>query len=106
MILLLALLALAQDDGMHHVSLAAVATTTWTHVCTAGPVVYVRKQADGDMHITLDDGHAKVVAEIIPQIPLPAPKKGQRIEVCGISRYDKHHGWPELHPVTSWKIQN
>ena len=79
-----------------------VATTKRTHVCTVGPVVYARRQADGDWHITLDDGTSKVVAEIIPQIPMPAPAKGQRIEVCGITRFDGWHKWHELHPVLSW----
>lgn len=89
------------------IPLSDVATTTRTHVCTVGPVVYSRKQQDGDIHVTLDDGRAKVVAEIIPQIPLPGPKKGQRIEVCGVTRIDRWHrtpqypqGWPEIHPVT------
>lgn len=96
--------AAAQDAAYHRVPLDKVATTSWTHVCTVGPVVYVRKMADGDYHVTLDDGRAKVVAEIIPQIPLPPPKKNQRIEVCGITRYDKRHKWPEVHPVTSWRV--
>lgn len=105
--LLIALLL--QDEGLHRVPLSAVATTQWTHICTVGPVVYVRKQADGDLHITLDDGTALVVLEIIEAIPLPAPKKGQRIEACGITRIDRGHrtprypgGWPELHPLLSW----
>lgn len=98
----LVLLALFQD-AYHHVRLDRMATTRWTHVCTTGPVVYVRRQRDGDIHVTLDDGRAKVVLEIIPQIPLPRPRKGQRIEACGIARIDKHHRWPEIHPVLSWK---
>jgi len=84
------------------VPLAQVATTKRTHVCTSGLVTYVRRQMDGDRHITLDNGHVKVVAEIIPQIPLPVPTKGDRIQVCGITRFDQWHRWPEIHPVTSW----
>jgi hypothetical protein len=57
---------------------------------------------DGDWHVTLAEGETKVVLEIIPQIPLPPPKKGQRIEACGITRWDKRHKWPELHPVIRW----
>lgn len=94
------------------VALAEVATTTHTHVCTRGPVVFVRRQSDGDVHLTLDDGRGRVVAEIIPQIPLPVPVKGQRIDVCGITRIDRAHrtarfpeGWPEIHPVTSWRAR-
>lgn len=84
----------------HTVPLAKVSTTSWTHVCTTGPVVYVRKMSDGDWHVTLDDGKAKVVAEIIELIPLPPPRKGNVVTVCGITRYDKRHKWPEIHPVT------
>jgi hypothetical protein len=97
-------------DGFHTVPLAQMATTTHTHACTSGPVVYMRKQADGDEHITIDDGTSMVVVEIIPAIPLPAPKKGQRIKACGITRIDRGHrtprypgGWPELHPLLSWE---
>lgn len=101
----------AADDRFHRVPLARLATTRWTHACTVGPVVYVRKQADGDIHITLDDGVAKVVLEIIRAVPLPVPRKGQRIDACGITRIDRGHrtqqypaGWPELHPLLSWQL--
>ena len=104
-VILAVLLALLQDDGWHRVRLAEVATTRWTHVCVMAPVTYRRKQADGDWHLTMDDGTAKVVAEIIPALPLEPPKKGQRVEVCGITRYDKHHGWYELHPVIRWEAR-
>lgn len=89
----------------HSVPLANMTTTTWTHVCTTGPVVYVRKMADGDYHVTLRYRDVVVVAEIIPQLPLEPPKKGQRIEVCGIARYDKRHNWPEIHPVIRWSAK-
>ncbi len=98
------LLALATGRPYHPVALADVATTRWTHACTSGPVVYVRKMQDGDIHITLDNGAAKVVAEIIPLIPLPPPQKGDTVEVCGITRYDKGHGWPEIHPVERLRV--
>ena len=90
-------------DGYRTVPLSEMATTTWTHVCVVGPVVYVRRQQDGDIHVTLDDGYAKVVLEIIPQLPLPSPVKRTVIRACGITRYDRKHGWPEVHPVTSWR---
>ena len=99
---LLALIVAAPT--FHRVPLAEIATTRWTHVCTVAPVVYVRQQRDGDWHVTLDDGRAKVVAEIIPAIPIDPPKKGQRIEVCGITRIDRHHNWPELHPVLRLRV--
>lgn len=99
-----ALLLLAQltVDIYRTIPLAQLATTRRTHACVAGPVVYVRTQRDGDIHVTLDDGATKVVLEIIPAIPLARPRVGMRILACGVTRVDKHHGWPELHPVTSW----
>jgi len=95
---------LVQADAYHTIPLSKVATTSWTHICTSGPVVYVRKMADGDVHLTLDDGKAKVVAEIIPQIPLTPPRKGDRVKVCGITRWDKRHRWPEVHPVITMEV--
>lgn len=100
----LALLLQLYADGYHAVPLAQLATTRWTHVCVTGPVVYVRKQADGDIHVTLDDGTTTVVLEIIPAVPLPRPRKGQRITACGISRFDRHHKWAEVHPVLRWHV--
>lgn len=88
----------------HRVALVDLATTRWTHVCVSGPVVYRRKMRDGDWHVTLDDGAAKVVLEIIPALPVSVPSKGDRIEACGISRIDKYHGWPEVHPVERIRI--
>lgn len=102
-LLLCCVLPASAQDAYHRVPLDKVATTSWTHVCTVAPVVYVRKMADGDYHVTLDNGRAKVVAELIPQIQIPPPKKGQRVEICGITRYDKRHRWPEIHPVTRWR---
>lgn len=103
--------SVAAQDTYRTVTLAEVATTTRTHVCTVGPVVYVRRQADGDIHVTLDDGRGRVVLEFMPQIPLTAPKKGQRIKACGVTRIDRGHrtaqfpaGWPEIHPVTSYAV--
>jgi hypothetical protein len=98
--LLLTLLALA--DGArtyHHVPLERVAASSWTHIETCGPVVYVRKQQDGDWHLTLAAGAATVVIEIIPAMPLAVPRKGQTIRVSGISRFDKGHGFVEIHPA-------
>lgn len=105
MILLLALAWLQGGDVYRMIDLAKVATTPYTHVCTVGPVTYVRKQRDGDWHVTLDNGHAKVVLEIIPQIPLPPPTKGRVVVACGITRIDKRHKWAEIHPVTSWRYR-
>lgn len=79
--------------------LANLAVTRWTHVEVCAPVSYVRRQRDGDAHITLDDGTARIVAEIVPAIPLAVPHKGQLVRVRGVSRFDRYHGWWEVHPV-------
>jgi hypothetical protein len=74
---------------------------THANSCVQGRVTYVRRQEDGDWHITLDDGAGRLlVAEVIPQLPIAPPRKGQRVLACGISRHDDRHGWDELHPVT------
>lgn len=100
MLIALLLVALvAPQRTYHRVPLDRIATTARTHVETCGPVVYVRRQRDGDVHVTLDNGRAKVVVEIIPAIPLTAPRKGQRIRVRGITRYDKGHRVAEIHPA-------
>jgi hypothetical protein len=88
----------------HKLAVSQLPTSQWTHVEVAALVTYVRYQdpkngGDGDWHITLEQDGAKVVAEIIPLIPLTPPKKNQRCAVRGISRQDKNHGWPEIHPV-------
>lgn len=104
----LAVLLLVAGPGRpyHPVPIAQLATTKWTHVRVCGLVTLVRKEADGDVHIRLaDPAGAFVVAEIIPAIPLPRPKRRQRICVEGISRIDKGHGhWPEVHPVERWTV--
>lgn len=104
---LLTLLLLAQfvdvpGRTFHRTSLADLANLRYPRAEVCGPVVYVRKQQDGDYHITLDDGRAQIVLEIIPELPLPVPKKGQRIRARGIVRTDRHHGFAELHPVLNW----
>ena len=98
-IILLLLWQATLSRPYHKVALDRLATAQWTHVEVCGPVVYRRKMKDGDWHLTLDNGRAKVVVEIIPAIPLPVPKKGALARVWGISRFDKDHGWPEVHPA-------
>jgi hypothetical protein len=106
LLLLLAQPATMPGRGYHKVSLEQMATTQWTHVETCGPVVYRRRMQDGDIHVTLDNGKAKVVIEIIPLIPLDPPKKGTIIRVRGISRWDRDHGWPEIHPAEAiWMVE-
>lgn len=86
------------------VAIKDMAKNKHTHVVVEGLVTLVRKEPDGDLHIRLNDGEAFVVLEVIPSIPLNRPKKGQRIRAFGISRTDKVHGWPELHPVEAWQV--
>lgn len=88
-----------------------------THVRVTGDVASVRHEVYGDYHVKLcaATGAPCVVVEIIPQlsadrIVLPrqraartraAVRKGDRIEVVGISRWDTGHRWWEIHPATS-----
>jgi hypothetical protein len=87
------------EDGYHRIALAKIATTRWTHICTTGRLTYHRRQADGDVHLKIEDGGAFIVGEIIERIPLIVPRTGSQVEVCGITREDKFHHWFELHPL-------
>lgn len=102
MLALLLLLLVTPADGprWHSVPVAKIAATRWTHVCTTGTVTLKRREADGDAHIRITDGAAFIVAEVIPELPFPLPAVGDRVRVCGITRYDRGHGWGEIHPVT------
>lgn len=100
MLFLIALaLVLPDTRAYYRLSLKDLATSTRTHVEVTARVVYVRHQDDGDWHLTLEQDGVKAVAEIIPAIPFPVPKKGQRCTVRGIARYDRWHKWNEVHPV-------
>lgn len=83
----------------HPVTVSALASTLWTHVEVEGLVVYVRHQHDGDWHITIAAEGKLAVVEVIPAIPLPVPPRGSWVRVRGISRYDRDHGWQEIHPA-------
>jgi hypothetical protein len=89
----------------HPVSVKDLPTTRWTHVHVCGLVTFVKGEADGDTHVRITDGARFVVGEIIPALRQPAPKRGQRICVDGISREDKAHGWFEVHPILRWQLQ-
>lgn len=95
----------AEGRTYHKVTVAKLPTTQWTHVEVCGLVTLVKKEADGDLHVRIDDGGVFLVAETVPYHPLPAPRSGQRICVRGISREDKTHHWYEVHPVESWAVQ-
>lgn len=74
--------------------------------CAVGRVVYRRRMADGDWHVTIiDERERKLVLEIVPELPLDVPRTGMRIVACGIGRYDTKHGWGEIHPVVKWQTE-
>jgi len=101
---ILLLLALQQPVRTYWpVTVEQVATTAHTHIKVTGRVKLVRHEADGDIHIQLTGTTGYIVCEIIPSLPLPAPKVGQRITVYGISREDKEHHWSQAHPVERWE---
>jgi hypothetical protein len=112
MILALLLLLAQAGDGYHSVPVSEFATKKWTHVCTVGYVGFRKHEGDGDVHLRIDQTKpipgtvmpktGFIVAEVIPQLPLPtAFTLGTKVKVCGIRRFDDTHGWWELHPVLS-----
>lgn len=109
MVALLVALAL-ETRTFHPVPIAQLARTPHTHVHVCGTVTLVKHEKDGDIHIRIADGAVRsrsrkrrraafAVAEIVPYHPLPAPRKGERVCVDGISRRDGVHRWAEVHPV-------
>lgn len=108
--LTLLLLLPTGDDSYHTVPISLFATAKHTHVCTFGYVGYRKKEADGDIHLRIDETlpikgaimprTGFIVAEVIPQLPIDTSLKvGQKVKVCGIRRFDDTHGWYEIHPV-------
>ena len=98
----------AAEDAYYPMPLAELvakrpADRVHSHLCVTGTVSSVRQEADGDFHVRLCDGGLCLVLEVIPELPLPRPKKGSRIEACGVSRWDSWHGWWELHPAVRWR---
>lgn len=84
-------------------------------VCSRGYVESVRRERDGDLHVWMcpEPGRYRqdqrrgecILGEIVPSQPLPRPAKGSQIEMCGSWRpIDLEHGWPELHPLTNWRM--
>lgn len=84
-------------------------------LCSVGFVESKHHERDGDEHVwlcgTADKRTMKVrrreciLGEIVPSHPLPAPRVGQRISMCGVwVEVDLAHGWPELHPVSGWAV--
>jgi hypothetical protein len=68
-------------------------------------VTLVRNEADGDIHIRVEDGGEFVVCEITPQQPHPKPKVGDVVSVWGVVREDGEHKWWELHPVDGIEVK-
>jgi undecaprenyl-diphosphatase len=73
-----------------------------THAAVVGDVTQVTRELDGDIHLRVEGSGAFIVAEIIPEFPLPAPHVGQEITAWGIVRHDGIHNWWELHPLIGW----
>jgi hypothetical protein len=110
LLLTLLLLAPTAGDSYHTVPISEFPTRKWTHVCTVGYVGLRKKEADGDVHLRIDQTlpirgavmprTGFIVAEVIPQLPLPtAFPFAEKVKVCGIRRFDDTHGWWEIHPV-------
>src|SRR5205085_11380442 len=97
----------AQIPGRRYwlVSIDSLATgrDPHTHVQTVGRVRLIRFEADSDIHIKLTGVRSFVVLELIPGLRVPMPALGQRIRAFGISRWDKEHGWQEIHPCERWE---
>lgn len=121
------LLGAPRDAGeaVREVTIAKLATAKAgaripTHVRLSGVVGSVRHEADRDYHISLceADGSPCITVEVIPllsadRIVVPKTRiarasavvrKGDRIEVEGISRWDAWHGWWEVHPATAIRV--
>lgn len=110
------ILALLVGRPYHVETVASMALSRSTHVEVTGLVTLVRKEADGDWHFRLSDQAGRfVVCEIVPSltgiptvvgyVQLVPPRRGQRVTVRGIRRYDTWHKWFEVHPVESWTPQ-
>lgn len=96
------LLLLATTRVYHVTPIAGLARSVHTHVEVSGRVTYVRHEADGDWHVRVSEGPASIIAEIIPAIPLPVPRRGQCVQLRGIRRIDRERGHrqqAEVHPV-------
>ena len=80
-----------------------------THIDIAGLVTLSKHEADGDHHLRIcEDAFCKffLVAECPPFLSAPClnVRKGQWVRIKGISRYDGHHKWHEIHPIESLEI--
>jgi hypothetical protein len=113
--LVLAITSALPNPTYHYMAVAQLAQKAPdayvpTHVLTDGWATYVNThEADGDTHIRvctqgygnqgMDRSHC-IITECISEIPCKIPRYGERITVCGITRYDseRNHGYWEIHP--------
>ena len=121
LLVLVAALAVADAPGRpyHHVGIddmwprpdhPETVGTFHTHVCVSGTVGLVRREPDGDLHVRLEDpagtaGRDFVIVEEIPRLRVTGerPRKGASVTACGVSRWDRRHRWPEVHPLEEWR---
>jgi hypothetical protein len=76
------------------------------HVCVVGFVASKpRREKDGDVHVKLCQGSMCLTLEIIPEVPIPAPRRGQKIQACGLSYFDGWHQQREIHPLLKWEAR-
>lgn len=69
-----------------------------------GTVTDVQKVFDGDWHLNITDKDGRtLVAEVIPEYPVPLPDLGAKVQIWGVTRFDLDHRWWELHPVIGWR---
>ncbi len=87
----------------------ALGRVAHTHVRVTGRLTAKRWQTDGDLHLHLTSAHHFIIGECIPTgcgnckalDQAGMFKVGQMVTLLGITRYDREHGWWELHPVES-----
>ena len=89
----------------HRIPLAQVPTRQFTYIETCGLVTYVtRVRTDQDLHITLECPSCPkgvVVVEIVPELTVERPRKGQWIRVRGLRHFDDWHNWYEVRPLNA-----
>ena len=88
-----------------------VPTSNDPHVIVKGVVSDIVGETDeGSRRFRLSDPNdprAFVVCEILDGDPLSMPKRGSRVRVWGVSRYDSSpdHRWFEIHPVLKVEVR-
>lgn len=84
-------------------------------VAVTGIASVIKREHDGDMHISLTGVDPKwlnavnlrrstqsLVVEVVPSIPMTMPQLGSRVTIVGPWVLDTQTGWLEIHPV--WAI--